>query len=255
MCIFQFVSIVQHLEHKPLHFSQTFSSFQERMYSGSVTPTYMISSTYPSPSSDNPKNTSTVMFHKSLDQVSKRSLEHPNVAAIYTNLLKNKADRTAQYNVSLPNIKLRFLADARTRSQQHHPKVRISPSNSTTSKPQPATSFPNFPTWAFEAITDESTTETRYQKPAPSSCEKAWQLQDFFFGSPGTVSRLLRRGLLSTATLETTHRDDHKTSTTDMPSVLASVIKESAERGNNDQSRRCMCDHPLLVAVAVCILE
>ncbi|KAF6222689.1 hypothetical protein HO133_000736 [Letharia lupina] len=189
------------------------------------------------------------MFHKHLDQASKRYKEHPNVAAMYTSLPKDKAHRPQ-----------------RAPTQDYPPKIRDFAYDKHESETNTRDFIAKFADFGFRSHHRRVNNGDLLSKAGVLGYEKKRQLQDPSVGLkaqfPGCFDmdyhppqRQERPVSETTTTTATNSVSSDLSGTTDTPSLATSATMESLEEGSNGRRPRGIRDNPLILAVAVCMLE
>ncbi|KAF6237204.1 hypothetical protein HO173_004672 [Letharia columbiana] len=138
------------------------------------------------------------MFHKHLDQASKRYKEHPNVAAMYTSLPKDKEHRPQ-----------------RAPPQDYPPKIRDFAYDKHESETNTRDFIAKFADFGFRSHHRRVNNGDLLSKAGVLGHKKKEATPGCFCRSQGTVSRLFRHGLPSTATpgassIGDDHHNDHE---------------------------------------------
>ncbi|KAL9075281.1 MAG: hypothetical protein Q9161_001658 [Pseudevernia consocians] len=189
------------------------------------------------------------LFHKHLDQASKRFKDHSNVAAMYTSLPKDKAERREQ-----------------TPNQDHLPELRDFAYDQHDSVNHTRGFIADFADFGFRSQHRRVNNGDLLSKAGILGYEKQKPLQDppahlkaqfpGFFDMDYSPSRCPGCPTSDTTTTVTTNSvSSNLSNTIDTSTIATSATTESREEENNNRRRRGIRDDPLLLAVAVCILE
>ncbi|CAF9922132.1 MAG: hypothetical protein ALECFALPRED_002011 [Alectoria fallacina] len=195
------------------------------------------------------------MFHKNLDQASKRYKEHPNVAAMYTSLPRSKSNRAEQNPSEYYLPKVRDFAYDQHGSEIINTRAFIA----------------NFAHCGFRSRHRRVNSGDLLSKAGVLGYEKRKPLQepsaDLKARFPGFFDMKYfpppqpqkKRSTMDTTTTTTTVKSSVSSDlsgTTDTPSVATTSATTDPAEGDNDTRRpHCIRDDPLMLAVAVCMLE